>query len=190
MLAIPVKKSRGLLLLALVVIFVAYSGYVYTLVRSVDEQVLVVVSLGIEPIQRRLARHELFRRIRASDADGVDALYTSLSLALEDDIDTELATAMARDLLAIGVDINGSTAMGFPPLHRAVNTIEPDVVAFLIEHCADPHKPVSLGSGDGSKEMNALELAYFMEREFPHLDYSRVVEVLERSDSGAQCENR
>ena len=36
-------------------------------------------------------------------------------------------------------------------------------------------------------DMNALEMAYLMEREFPNMNYSSVIQVLERSDLGLQC---
>ncbi len=190
MLAIPVKKTPRLIFLVLVAIFAVYIGYVYSLVRSAPEEILIPVSLGAEPIQRSIARHELFRRIYGSESDGVDALYVTISLVGEDDFDMALATKLAEDLLEAGVDINGTTAMGFPLLHQAINMINPRAVTFLLENCADPGALLSMGPDEDATQMSALELAYLMEREFPHLEYSSVVEVLERADLGSDCDLR
>ena len=177
-------------MLVLGVLFAVYLGHVYWVVRDAPEELLLVVSLGNEPMQRFIARQELFSRIRTAETNGVDALSMSLSLTSENHIDAASATRLAKDLLEAGVDINGRTATGFPPLHRAINMVEPDAVAFLLENCADPGVAMPLGPSDDAIQMNAIEMAYFMEREFPHMDYSRVVAVLERSDVGLQCENR
>ncbi len=55
------------------------------------------------------------------------------------------------------------------------------------EHCADAGMPLTFGPNYSGPAMNALELAYLMEREFPHLDYSSVIEVLEHSDRSLHC---
>jgi len=134
-----------------------------------------------------LARNELLRQISASESNGVEALSISLSLSSEDYIDAERAIELARKLLDIGVDVNGRTAMGFTPLHRAINLVELDSVAFLLENCADPGVPMSLGPNDEGSRLNALEMAFLMEREYPHMGYSGVIEVLQRSDLGSGC---
>lgn len=187
MLAIPVKKRHRLLALVLGLIFVIYLGYVYSLIRAADEHVLVVVALGAEPVQRIAAKHELLRRVRASESTGVEALSTSLSLSSSDTINADTAISLANELLELGVDINGRTDMGSTPLHMAINLKQPDVVTFLLENCADPGVPMSFGPKEEASHMNALEMAYLMEREFPDMNYSGVIEVLERSDLGLGC---
>lgn len=190
MFAIPLKKVPRAIPIFLGLLFAVYLGYVYSLIRAADEHVLVTISLGNEPVQRFAAKQELLRRVRASETSGVDALSTSLSLSTSDVIDARTAFALAEELLKTGVDIDGHTNMGSTPLHMAINLVQPDAVVFLLENCADPGVPMSFGPKDEASHLNALEMAYLMESEFPQKNYSTVIEVLERSDLGQQCPTR
>jgi hypothetical protein len=188
MLAIPLKKTSRWLPIVFCLLIVLYLGYVYSLIRSTPDVLLAAVSLGGEPVQRFVAKRELLRRVRTSESSGIDALSTSIGMYGRGYIDSDATLELATELIENGVDVNGQTATGFTPLHTAINLMQPDSVAFLLENCADPGVPISFGPDSEVTYMNALEMAYFMEREFPDKDYSGVIEVLERSNIGTKCD--
>ncbi len=191
MLAIPVKKTHWILSLVLSLLFLTYLGWLYSRLRAMDEMVLVPLSLSSKygPVQSFMARQELWRKIRAGESNGADALSISLALSVSGYFDTDDAIGLADELLAEGIDIDGKTSFGFTPLHRAISANEPESVVFLLVHCADPGVPTSFGP-DGTEHMNALEIAFLVEKEYPEKDFSRVIEALESWELASRCTDR
>jgi len=187
MLAMTKRKSLLIGTLFFCLLFAIYFGSVYTMLRGADADVLVPLALGPGPIQQFVAKRDLWRQIRAGESNGVDALSRSLSLSTQEHFDEEAAIELARELLDVGADINGKGKHDFTPLHSAIILVQPNSVAFLLEHCADPGVPLTSGRVYSGSPMNALELAYLMESEYTHLDYSSVVEVLEQSEQTSNC---
>jgi hypothetical protein len=183
------KKPSRIVFVALGAIFVLYLGAMYSYLRQADSMTLVPLSLTYENglVHRFIARQELWRQIRLDEASGSGALSMALTLSASEYYDSEQAIELAEEILSSGVDADSKNEFGFTPLHSAVNLGEPTSVEFLLKHCANPGVPWITGPDGTDKGINALELAYLIEKERPEKAQSGVIDVLERDDLGLNC---
>ncbi len=189
MLAFPVRRKLvWVIAIAISVISAIGISWVYWKLRTAPNEVIIplTVSQKYDAIYRHLARCELERRISSGAADGTDALFQILVLAYSSHFDADLATAYADHLLKLGVDVNSTASPWGTPLHRAIAMNDATIVTYLLERCADPGVPMELDK-DSNRGVDALEMAFFVEKEYPDRDYSQVIEVLESREIRSRC---
>jgi len=188
MLAMPIKKRRWVISGVLTLVVAGYLGWYYSKILTSDDIVLVPLALTerFGSIARHIADFELNQRVESGEANGADVLNAILGLAYSGAFDTDKVLEKADYLLNNGIDINSHSSFGVTPLHTAIMMNEPEVVSYLLERCADPGVPTSFGH-DPTGQVNAIEFAFFMEKEKPHMDFSRIFELLESRNIQIGC---
>ena len=160
----------------------------YAWLRDQSDFTLVIRSLAdtSDPVVGYFAKAEIGRRVQSGETDGTDALFLTLQFAYSDQGYSKEALNLADELLALGIDLNSSSPYGGTMLHRAVLTNQPEIVAYLLERCADPSVSLT-GEGMLSQQRNALEYAYYVARTIEDTDYTRVIETLENPYLTENC---
>ena len=191
MLALPVKQPPWRISLLVTIIIFGLLEWEYATLRSTDSVLLIPLSLSYKygPIHRFMAERELERRIRREEANSADILFFTASVAHSDDFYRDRGLDAFQRLMDTGIDINGQTSFGHPALHHAVIVNDAQVAAYLLKHCADPGV-VTTFSHQEPAQLNALELAFFLEKRFPETDYANVIGVLEDWDIASNCDDR
>ena len=170
----------------LAIVVVGNIGYNYSILVEQDETGLVPLSLRDSPIVRFLARHTLRRKILSGAVSGTDALWLALLLT-HSPFHTEAAFERADEILSYGVDIDSTLSSGDTLLIRSVTTNLPEVVIYLLERCADRNSGESAFLKLTNQE-DAIEFAYFLEKQYPEKNYARVIAALENQKLAGQCD--
>ena len=174
------------LTVVLAVAIVGGFGWAYSELNRADDNTLIVLSLRDNPVGY-MAEHVLRRKILSGALNGSDALFLALSLAYSEHFDSETAYSKADEILSYGVDIDAEKTDGDAPLITAIVLNWPEIVVYLLEHCADSGVMHRLGP-DPIHHKSAIELARHWNIEYPERDYSRVVDALENQELTERCE--
>jgi hypothetical protein len=102
------------------------------------------------------AQRQLFRYILAQPPPPLFTRKLYFTLALFDAVQLNDGIFFVKDLLREGADVNGYNYMGSTPLITAVRSHNTPIVAFLLQHGADPNKPyVYVDKSGGYKSVEA-----------------------------------
>ncbi len=166
--------------IAIAVALVAYVGWTYATIRSVDHHLpLIALSYRGDSgwLGGRIAGHELERRTSTREFDGVMVLSDILTIAFSNKFQRDKALGDAKRLMDGPVNVNSLSRGGLTPVHIAIASNNEDVLRYLLGQGADPRKKTALGPGL-ENQLDAFQYLDFLKGSFPAKDWSRMDDVL------------